>query len=264
MFEAGLDVTSADLIVGTSAGSTAAAQVTNANPTNLFTDILAAAPQPQSNAARGTSSSGQVSDHLDRRRALIAASADVAEMRRAIGAEALEASSMSDMSAQWRATVAERLPSRTWPQQRILITAVDAHTGNPVVFDRDSGVDLVDAVAASCSSGFAYEIGEGRYIDGGYRTNADNADLAAGYARVLVLSPFGGKALTPVGWGMHLTTQVGQLRANGAMVETIFPGSESEHMFGANAMNFSLRPAAAQSGHKQGISLAQELTALWH
>ena len=62
----------------------------------------------------------------------------------------------------------------------MLITAVDAHTGEPVVFDRHSGVDLVDAVAASCSSGFAYSIGDNRYIDGGYRSNAENADLAAG------------------------------------------------------------------------------------
>ena len=58
---------------------------------------------------------------------------------------------------------------------------VDARTGEPVVLDRDSGVDLVDAVAASCSSGCAYGIGDDRYLDGGYRTNADNADLAAGH-----------------------------------------------------------------------------------
>ena len=32
LFEAGLDVTTADLIVGTSAGSTAAAQITSASP----------------------------------------------------------------------------------------------------------------------------------------------------------------------------------------------------------------------------------------
>jgi len=45
LFEAGLDVTEADLIIGTSAGSTAAAQITSANPTELLADILAAAPR---------------------------------------------------------------------------------------------------------------------------------------------------------------------------------------------------------------------------
>src|SRR5258707_945184 len=48
LFDAGLDVTKADLIIGTSAGSTAAAQITGApEPTELLANILAAAPQPQ-------------------------------------------------------------------------------------------------------------------------------------------------------------------------------------------------------------------------
>jgi hypothetical protein len=48
-----------------------------------------------------------------------------------------------------------------------MITAVDARTGEPVVFDRHSGVDLLDAVAASCASGLPYRIGDSAFIDGG-------------------------------------------------------------------------------------------------
>ena len=40
LFEPGSDVTEADLIIGTSAGSTAAAQITGAGPTRLLADIL--------------------------------------------------------------------------------------------------------------------------------------------------------------------------------------------------------------------------------
>ena len=180
-------------------------------------------------------------------------------MRRRMGAAALETDAASDSSVQtqWRAAVAARLPSQLWPQRRMLIPAVDAHTGEPVVFDRDSGVDLVDAVAASTSNGFGippYSIGGNRYIDGGYRRN-ENADLAAGYARVLVLSPFGGRSRHPLDWGMHLAAQVDELRARGSSVETIFPDSNAEHMFGANAMDLSLRPAAARAGYNQGSAL---------
>ena len=113
---------------------------------------------------------------------------------------------MAPDSIAWRATVAARLPSPHWPQRPILITAIDAHTGEQVMFDCHSGVDLVDAVAASTSNGFGdlpTGIGDNRYIDGGYRRN-ENADLAAGYERVLVLSPFGGRSRHPVAWGMHL------------------------------------------------------------
>ena len=116
----------------------------------------------------------------------------------------------------------------------MLITAVDAHTGEPVVFDRHSGVDLVDAVAASCANGFGvppYGIGDSRYIDGGYRAN-ENADLAAGYGRVLVLSPLGGRSRAPLDWGMHLAAQVDELRARGSRVETILPDSNSRDAFG--------------------------------
>jgi NTE family protein len=205
-----------------------------------------------------------VADHLQRTNAIIAAAEDAADMRRRMGAAALAIDAASDGSGQarWRDTVAARLPSQHWPERTMLITAVDAHTGEPVVFDRHSGVDLVDAVVASCASGSAYGIGGSHYIDGGYRRN-ENADLAAGCERVLVLSPFGGRTRHPLEWGMQLAAQVDELRARGSSVELIFPDSDSEHLFGANAMDLSLRPLAARAGQSQGRALAGRLTELW-
>lgn len=266
LLDAGLDVTEADLTVGTSAGSTAAAQLAGATPADLLAAVLA--PPVRTGGVgpgRGRAPAASTADHLSRTGAIIAAAEDAADLRRRMGAAALEADAASDGSAQerWRATVAARLPGRRWPRRTVLITAVDARTGQPVVFDRHSGVDLVDAVAASCSSGVAYRIGDGRYIDGGYRTNAENADLAAGHRRVLVLSPLGGRSRTPAAWGLHLADQVAQLRARGSRVETVVPDAGSEHLFGANAMDPSLRPLAARAGHDQGVALAERLTELW-
>jgi NTE family protein len=147
----------------------------------------------------------------------------------------------------------------------MLITAVDARTGESVVVDRHTGVDLVDAVAASTSNGFGvppYHIGDNRYIDGGYRRN-ENADLAAGYGRVLVLSPFGGRSRHPSEWGMDLATQVDELRAGGSSVETIFPDSTSVEAFGVNMMDPSARPPSARAGYDQGKALAEQLAAFW-
>jgi NTE family protein len=267
LLDAGLDVTEADLIIGTSAGSTTAAQITSATPTGLFADILSAAPQQRTGpvgSEGGRVPARSVVTNMERTSGIIDAADDAADMRRRMGAAALELDTASDGSAhtQWRATVAARLPSQHWPERTMLIVAVDAHTGEPVVFDRHSGVDLADAVAASCASGRPHGIGDKRYIDGGYRRN-ENADLAAGYARVLVLSPFGGRSRHPLDWGMHLTAQVDELRARGSSVETIFPDSDSENMFGANAMDLSLRPPAARAGYDQGRALAGQLTAFW-
>ena len=268
LFDAGLDVTEADLTIGTSAGSTAAAQIAGATPTELFAATIAAVPPQRTGPVgpvRGRAPVRPAADHLERISKIIASAEDVADMRRRMGAAALDMEAASDGSwqAQWRTTVAARLPSQLWPQRTVFITAVDAQTGEPVVFDRDSGVELADAVAASCSSGLPYKIGDRRYIDGGYRSNAENADLAAGYERVLVLSPFGGRSLHPLEWGTHLATQVDELRAGGSRVETIVPDSNSEHMFGANAMDPSMRPAAARAGYDRGRALAERLTEFW-
>jgi len=200
---AGVDATEADLITGTSAGSTVAAQITSGTrPAELFAAILAEVPQSRTGAVgsdRGRAPNWSGANYMEWSNGIIDAAEDAADMRRRMGAAALEMDAASDSSAQtqWRATVAARLLSHHWPQRPVLITAVDAHTGEPVVFDRHSGIDLVDAVAASTTNGFGpfppYRIGDNRYINGGYR-RSENADLAAGYGRVLVLSPFGGRS----------------------------------------------------------------------
>jgi NTE family protein len=266
LFDAGLDVTTADLIVGTSSGSTVAAQLAGASPVELLAAITAAPPPQRSDSAgpdRGRAPIRPVADHMQRISRIIASAKDAPDMRRRMGASSLEMDAASDGSwqAQWRATVAARLPSQQWPPRKVLITSVNALTGEPVVFDRDSGVDLADAVAASCASGLPYRIVDIPYIDGGYRRN-ENADLAAGYGRVVVLSPFGGRTLHPLDWGMQLAAQVEELRATGSRVEAITPDSASEYFFGGNAMDLSLRQPAARAGYEQGRALT-ELAEFW-
>ena len=93
LFDAGLDVTTADLTIGTSAGATAAAQIAGATPTELLAAILAAAPQQRTGPVgsdRGRVPIGPVADHLERMSQIIAAAEDAADMRRRMGAAALE------------------------------------------------------------------------------------------------------------------------------------------------------------------------------
>jgi NTE family protein len=266
LFSSGLDLTEADLIVGTSAGSTVAAQITSTSPPELLAAILAETPPPTGPAGSdsGRLGGGSVADHMDRTSRIIAAATDPADMRRRMGAAALEMEAASDGAwhARWHATVAARLPTLRWPDRTVLITAVDVLTGEPVVFDRHSGVDLVDAVAASTSASLPYKIADKRYIDGGYRRN-ENADLADGYERVLVLSPFGGRTRHPLEWGMQLAVQVDELRSRGSSVEAVFPDAHALAVFGVNMMDLSTRPPAARAGFGQGSALAEQLTRFW-
>jgi NTE family protein len=266
--ETRVELVEADLIVGTSAGSTVAAQITSgARPADLYAAILAETPAPRPGGAlpgggRGKGVSGP--SYLEWSNRIIDSAADAADMRRKMGTAALEMSGSDDSGpARWRDIVASRLPSHDWPDQPVLITAVDAQTGEPVVFDRDSGVDLVDAVAASTSAMTPYRIGEHRYINGGYR-RSENADLASGYRRVLVFSPFSGRTRMPLAWRMDLASQVEDLRAGGSRVETVFPDSGAGDVFDANALDPATRLQAARGGYEQGRALAEQLGDFWN
>jgi NTE family protein len=265
-----VDVTGADLVIGTSAGATVAAQVTSGRPpAELYAAILAEVPRPPAGGAgraepdrrRAPGLSGE--SYLEWSNSIIGSAENASDMRRRMGAAALQRDSSDGADgARWRDIVAARLPSRHWPQQRVLITAVDARTGKPVVFDRDSGVDVVDAVAASTSAMSPYPIGEDRYLGGGYR-RSENADLAAGCGRVLVLSPFGGRTRMPLEWGMDLATQVAELRAGGSWVETVLPDAGAGDVFDANALDPATRQQAARGGHDQGRACADLVAEMW-
>lgn len=265
--DGGLDAANADLLVGTSAGATAAAQAASGDLAALYAATLeappAAAPSrprdapPQEGPAPDAPRSSPPVDHLTRTQRIIDASEDASHMRRRLGAAALDLpDARSDAwTGRWRGIVGGRLPSSRWPEIPLRITALDAESGEGVVFDRDAGVDLVDAVAASCSSGLPYRISDRWFLDGGFRRN-ENADLARGMARVLVLSPFGGRSRHPLAWSMQLSAQVEELRAAGTEVQVIVPDPRTQPLIGAGAMDLSKRPETARAGHRMGLQHA--------
>ncbi|GAA4351751.1 patatin-like phospholipase family protein [Microbacterium rhizosphaerae] len=263
--DGGVDVSRADLVIGTSSGSTVAAQITSGTrAAELYASILAEQlPVHGSSPRRGPAGGVSGQSYLDWSNAVIASASDASDMRRRMGAAALErdASDGAD-GMRWRDVVAGRLPRAEWPEQRVLITSVDARTGEPVVFDRDSGVDLVDAVAASTSAMNPYPIGANRYLNGSYR-RGENADLAAGHGRVLILVPFGGRTRVPQEWGMDLSAQVADLQGGGSVVETVFPDASTRDLFDANALDPATRLQAAHGGYEQGHALAPQLADFW-
>jgi NTE family protein len=200
--EAGLDLTqAADLVIGTSSGATAAAQVRSGLPAaELLASVLSPPTRPTGQNLKPPPSL-PMPTVFARMRAIGAAATSAADLRRAMGAFGLESDSALGPAAgqQRRALVAARLPSPEWPDRPMIMVAVDAQTGELAAFDRDTGVDLVDAVTASTAlPGVAptHNINGTHYINGGVRS-AENAGLASGYANVVVLSPFGGRSETP-------------------------------------------------------------------
>jgi NTE family protein len=275
--EAGLDMTeAADLVIGTSSGATAAAQVRSGIPAaELFASALSLPVQPVGQN-RERPPSLPMAEVFERMRAISAAATSAADLQRAMGAFGLESDSILEPGVeQRRAMVAARLPRYEWPDRPMIVVAIDAHTGELAAFDRYSGVDLVDAVTASTAlpgSTPTHSINGTRYINGGVRSS-ENADLASGYANVVVLSPFGGRSgLLPKGqfeglrrqpeWGTDLASQVEALRKEGSHVEVITPDPDSRAAMGTNQMDLATRIPSARAGFAQGKQEATRVTFL--
>ncbi len=274
--EGGFDLTElADLVIGTSAGANAAVQVLSGTPpAELLAAVLAPLPpQPpgQNRLPQGASPMDAV---FERMRAIGAAASSADELQHAMAAYGLERDSSfaPEIAEKRRAMVGARLPTRVWPQRPLVIVAVNAETGELATFDRNSGVELVDAATAAISlpgAGPTHVINGTRYVSGGIRSN-ENADLAMGYAQIVVLSPLAGReaGATPAGQfeglrrfpGADLAGQAEALRRAGSRVEIITPEEETRTAMG-NLMDIAARAPAARAGFEQGKREAARLLA---
>jgi NTE family protein len=182
--------------------------------------------------------------------------------RKRIGAFALRSETVAPEVR--RAIIAARLPAPHWPVRWLGVTAVDAETGEHRLFDRDSGVELVDAVAASCAVPGAWPVVriDGRpYMDGGIRSMT-NADLAQGAAHVLVIAPLGYSEGNPVSG--HLRAEVRKLQAAGSRVDVIVPDAASLDALGDNVLDPARRRPSAAAGLQQASAEAAALVAAWN
>ena len=252
--EAGVDLTGADLVVGTSAGSVVGAQLTSgADLEALFARQLE--PPTGERAARMTRAA------LARYGwAVLRSRGDDVAFRRRIGALALaaEQAGLTPTEQERLDVIGSRLVGREWPDRDLRITAVDALTGEFRVLDRTSGVPLLQAVAASCAVPGVYPpvtIDGRRYVDGGMRSAA-NADLAEGYDRVVVLAP------VPRGIG-PLSSVDAQVTGMVARVAVVSPDAASRRAIGRNVLDPAARAGSSRAGRAQAAAVAAEVAEVW-
>jgi NTE family protein len=255
LLDAGVNVLDADLVVGTSAGSAVGAGATTP-------ELVKAYYEQQIDPGPNDHELGaelDLEEFATTMLGILGTATSPDDARAKIGAFALVKETVPQETR--RAIIAARLPSPEWPQRKLIVTACDANTGEFVTFDRNSGVALVDAVAASCCVPGVWppvEIDGRRYIDGGVRSTT-NADLAKGYDKILVIAPFP-PIETPM--GPSFAEEIAPLQESGTVV-AVAPDNEALAAFGANPLDISTRAASAVAGRRQAAAYVDQVRELW-
>jgi NTE family protein len=252
--EAGVDLGTADLVVGTSAGSVVGSQLTSGIAVE---DLYARQLEPPTQERVARMTRGVLARYG---LAMLRARRDGVAFRRRVGELARKAADagLTPTEDERRAAIASRLPSTEWPERRFVVTAVDAESGEFTTFTRDSGVELLAAVGASCAVPGVYPpvtIGGRRYIDGGMRSSS-NADLADGYDRIVVLAPI------PRGVGPMASVDA-QVTGLVSRVAVVSPDEASRTAIGKNVLDPAAREASARAGRAQAASVAARVADVW-
>jgi NTE family protein len=249
----GLDLSGADLVIGTSAGSLAGAQLTSGIP-------LAELYQAQL-APDGVEVHAGMTRELVLRYALAFALPGTRRRAR-IRMGKISLASPDLPEDERRAVIGAWLPRHEWPSQRLLIIAVDTGSGEWTAFDSASGAGLIEAVSASCAVPGVWppvQINGRRWMDGGMRSGT-NADLAAECAQIVVLAPL---------WrGFGLMTgaarQCRRLARRGQRsVALVVPDQAAQAAIGPNLLDSARRALAAQAGYAQAATVASQIAAVW-
>jgi NTE family protein len=246
--DAGVDLASADAIIGTSAGAFAGAYLAagvveryfDAQFRNGVTEIPATMSSERIDAFQ---------------KAIADGNGDPERIARGLGRMAMAAATVSVEARM--AVVAARLPSADWPDAPLHITAIDAETGALHLFDKTSGVPIVTAAAASGAVPGLWPVvtAQGKtWIDGG-SCSPTNAALGADYDRVIVIAP-AGDGLP----GMRGTrSEVADLAAAGIAVTLIVPDEHTTEAIGPNVFDPTRRGPAAHAGRLQGATAATKV-----
>ncbi len=256
----GVAVGDADRVVGTSAGSVLATVIA-AGRLDRFAKLIRLVEQ-RPNLIGRLAPAAKLAPSQQRALELFQHAADAEpSVIRAIGGAALAA----------RTPDANRLPSSVvlmtqtwrWPERSLVVSAVDAYTGERLALQRDTGVPLPRAVAASASvpGVFAPQpVGDRRAMDGGVSGTGIHSDLVAGAGHALVFPivgdvPEGQLTMTPGG----TEREIAALRASGTDVEV----RHSRLPLTVNLMDPAEVPAALALGRLQAAEDAAALAGFW-
>jgi NTE family protein len=248
--DAGVDLSEADLVIGTSAGSVVGAQITTGQ---TLDDLYATQLEPADREI------GAELGRLTLLRLLPAMLFPGSQRRKLARVGKLSMKAHPPGGQERIEVIRSRIGVVDWPERELKVTSVEAESGEFVAFDKDSGVDILHAVAASCAVPLvwpAVTIGDKHYVDGGMRSTA-NVDLAKGADVVVVIAPL------PQAFS-KATSIRSQLAETGATrTAVVTPDEQALVDIGKNVLDPAKRADAARTGLRQAADVADKVRKAW-
>jgi len=256
LLERGIDLSDADVVVGTSAGSVVGTVLRQGALAPTYESLR----EPPSYDLADVE--GLDLEPLLAAGAAAAQSEGTEEQARSIIGRVAARAHTPETDDRAVARFERLLPTTEWPDGELRVTAVDALDGTFRVLDRAAGVPLARAVAASCAVPGVYPATtvDGRLLmDGGMRSST-NADVAADCDRVLIVAC--GPELPASSLGPTLTVAAEGLRST-AEVLVIVADADSTAAFGTNPLLPESSTASALAGYAQAGTVAEQVRAFW-
>ena len=265
--EAGWDAGSAEVIVGTSAGSIVAAYLR----AGMSVEDLTAGSLGRPLSDRGSAILARPGRHRLRRpgpqhadlvNGPAAASLLLRPWTARLGTLAAALLPAGKVSTEPIASRVDEVYGDSWPERPTWICAVCLEDGSLVAFGREGApkATMAEAVAASCAIPAYFQpvvVGGRRHIDGGAHS-VTNADLLAGLGLdlVVVSNPMGGtRDAVLMGWDLpvrgmvraRLASEVAAVRRSGTPVLTLQPTRAARAAMGHNPMDMSRSRAVTEA-----------------
>ena len=248
--DAGVDLTSADLVIGTSAGSVVGAQITTGHTIDALYETQLEPADKEIGAKLSRLTMLRMLPPL-----LLPGSGR--KKRARIGAMSMRAHAPGGEKR--IEVIRSRIGVEKWGDRDLKVTAVEAETGEFVVFDKDSGVDILHAVAASCAVPLvwpAVTIDGKHYVDGGMRSTA-NVDLAKGADSVVVIAPL------PQSFSKATSIRAQLERTGAKRTAVVTPDEKALVDIGKNVLDPAKRADAARAGLRQAASVLEKVRSAW-
>jgi NTE family protein len=248
--DAGVDLTAADLVIGTSAGSVVGAQITTGRTVDELYETQLEPPDHEIGAKLSKLTLLPILPAM-----LLPGSGNTKRSR--IGKMSMRRHPPG--GEERIEVIRSRIGVERWGERELKVTAIEAETGKFTVFDKDSGVDIVHAVAASCAVPFvwpAVTIDGTHYIDGGIRSTA-NVDLAKGADAVVVIAPL------PQAFSKATSIRAQLERTGAKHTAVVTPDERALVDIGKNVLDPAKRSDAARAGLRQATSVLEKVRAAW-